>query len=232
MFAFIAPILLFIAFLLLLLVTLSIPIIKTIYLFTLSTNVDGGLLNFNADASGSVKFGVWGYCTSAVDVAVAGIKHSTAAASCTKPHLGYTFDSTVATFLDVQGFTDVISKVTTASMVLHPIACGLTFLVFLVSLFMLHRGSNGTSRLPSLITLVLGTLAAVLTTIIFLIDVIFIAIVRKRIENDTDNEVHLGWGNAVWMVLGATIALWLALLGACAGICACGGRHRKRHETY
>jgi len=58
--------LLFVAFLLLLLVTLSVPIIKTIYLFTLSANVSSNLLD--SGANGSVNFGVWGYCISAIQV--------------------------------------------------------------------------------------------------------------------------------------------------------------------
>lgn len=66
MFAAITPVLLFIAFILLLLVSLSAPIIKSIFLFRLTANVGSSLLN--TGASGSVNFGVWGYCISAIDV--------------------------------------------------------------------------------------------------------------------------------------------------------------------
>lgn len=66
MLAAVTPVLLFIAFLLLLLVSLSVPITKTIYLFQLVANVSSGILQ--SGASGSVKFGVWGYCFSGVDV--------------------------------------------------------------------------------------------------------------------------------------------------------------------
>jgi len=78
-----------------------------------------------------------------------------------------------------------------------PSACALTFLTLLTSLFILRRGSNGTSRLPSLLTLIIGTLAAFLTTVVFLIDVIVIAIVRKRVHNASDGDLDLNWGNAV-----------------------------------
>jgi hypothetical protein len=61
-----ATVLLFIAFLLLLLVSVSVPVTKTIYLFKLLANVGSGLLK--SGVSGSVKFGVWGYCFSGVDV--------------------------------------------------------------------------------------------------------------------------------------------------------------------
>lgn len=60
------PVLLFISFLLLLLVTLSVPIIKTIFLFRLSAAASSGFLD--SSASASVSFGVFGYCTSGIDV--------------------------------------------------------------------------------------------------------------------------------------------------------------------
>ncbi|KAJ4480625.1 hypothetical protein C8J55DRAFT_513301 [Lentinula edodes] len=58
----------------------------------------------------------------------------------------------------------------------------LNFARICLSLYMLRRGSNGTARLPSLIMLDVGTLAThQLTTgiIVFLIDVIVVAIVRN-----------------------------------------------------
>ena len=66
MLAAVTPVLLFVAFLLLLLVSLSVPITKTIYLFELLANVSSGILK--SGVTGNVKFGVWGYCFSGVDV--------------------------------------------------------------------------------------------------------------------------------------------------------------------
>lgn len=66
MLAFVTPVLLFIAWLLLLLVTLSVPITKTVYLFQIIANVSSSLLK--SGTSGSVRFGVFGYCFSGVDV--------------------------------------------------------------------------------------------------------------------------------------------------------------------
>ncbi|KAJ3843423.1 pali-domain-containing protein [Lentinula raphanica] len=222
--------LLFIAFLLLLLVTLSVPIIKTIYLFALTASVSSLL----ESASSSVNFGVWGYCISGVGVSGIFSDSSVITPECSKAHLGYTLDSTVASALDLDSneLVNVVSETTTAALVLHPIACALTFLTLLVSLFMLRRSSNGTARLPSLITLGVGILATLLTTIVFLIDVIVVAVVRNHVKDDTDGVVMLNWGNAVWMALGATIALWLAMVGTCGGVCGCGSRHRRNTEKF
>ena len=90
---------------------------------------------------------------------------------------------------------------TTAALVLHPIgrsnsaillwskldlftACGLTFLAFLVSVLMVCRGRDGPARLPSICSLLWGIFAAVLTTAVFLIDIIFVA-ERGEIHQDS-----------------------------------------------
>ena len=57
------PFFLFSAFVLLLLVTLSAPIIDPIYLFRLSADVGGS----SNGGSGSIQFGVFGYCVSAIE---------------------------------------------------------------------------------------------------------------------------------------------------------------------
>jgi H+/gluconate symporter-like permease len=67
MLASITPVLLFAAFVLLLLVSLSVPIIKAIDLLKLTAAVSEGFAGTTADVTGSVKFGVWGYCISQIN---------------------------------------------------------------------------------------------------------------------------------------------------------------------
>jgi len=222
------PVLLFLAFLLLLLVSLSVPITKTIYLFELLANVRSGVIN--SSVSGNVKFGVWGYCFSGVDVSVLGSQHDTAA-ECSKAKLGYTFDQTIGSALHVSGFENLISRTLTAVLVLNPVACGLTFLAFIISLALIRHGYSNSPRVASLFTLVVGTLAGLITTIILLIDIGLVASVRSKVKKDTSGDLQLNWGNAVWMVLGAALAIWASLIGACASVCS-GRRNIRKPETY
>jgi len=231
--ALIAPALTFIAFLLLLLVSLSAPIIKSIYLLSLAVNVNSSLLDSGANAS--VRVGVWGYCVSSINISTFGHDSSTAA-QCSKPHLGYKIDQTIAKALNIDELTTFVSRTLTAALVLHPVACGLAFLALLTSLGMIRRSPNGVSRLFSIFTVGTGFLAALITTVIFIIDIALVAIARNKLNDDDDisGDLNFTWGNAVWMTLGATIALWVAVVGACIGICACGGRYRKQRipKTY
>ncbi|KAI4527501.1 hypothetical protein K525DRAFT_217120 [Schizophyllum commune Loenen D] len=196
----ISPLLTFPAFILLLLVSLSTPIIKSIHLFSVTSELSTNVFGADVGVSGYANFGVWGYCTSNIEIS------------------------------GVSDLQDTISKVTTAALVLHPIACGLTFLAFLVSVLMVCRGRDGPARLPSICSLLWGIFAAVLTTAVFLIDIIFVAIVRNKVRDKSDDQVDLHFDAAIWMVLAAAVALWISLIGGCCGVCACGGRGRK--EKY
>lgn len=165
MIAAITPVLLFAAFLLLLLVSLSVPIIKTIDLFKLSATFSEGFGPVSVNANGNVRYGVWGYCISAIEASSVYHFHlklwcaelfvlpTSAAghsfdepAQCSKAHLGFTIDSTVAQALCVnslistlkstnhelhlcrhaQGIENDISHAVTAVLVLHPI--GMSYL--------------------------------------------------------------------------------------------------------
>jgi uncharacterized protein with PQ loop repeat len=52
-------------------------------------------------------------------------------------------------------------------------------------------------RLPSFLAFGIGILAAIITTLAFLIDVILVAIVRKQVHKETYGDLTLVWGNAV-----------------------------------
>ncbi|KAF6765112.1 actin cortical patch SUR7/pH-response regulator pali [Ephemerocybe angulata] len=221
-----APFLFFSAFVLLLLVTLSAPIIDPIYLFRLSTSVG----TTGASGKGGINFGVFGYCISDLSTTIVGID-KTSNGRCSKPRLGYTLDSNVSRVLGTSGITDVIGRVTTAVFILNPIATGLAFIAFFFSLFMLRKGANGTARLPSFLTFGVGVLAALAATAAFVGNIVIVAIVRRRIRDDAGGAVNMTWGNGVWMTLAAMVALWLALIGAMCGICGFGGHRRRRTTT-
>jgi len=224
MLAFITIFLLFAAFLLLLLVSLSVPIIHPIYLFKLALDIS----HDNDSADGSILFGLWGYCFTNVRASIASLHDSQSGSTCTPRHLGYTLPSSILDFLNINSShtSNIISKAITAALVIHPIAAGLTFLALLFAIFIPCRGI--VSRTFSGITMFISLIAALLSTIVFIIDIVFVALTRNRIRDATNGDISLSWGNAVWMTLGAAVALWAATVGACCGICACGGRRRER----
>ena len=95
------------------------------------------------------------------------------------------------------------------------------------------------------ITFAISLLAAVLTTIVFLVDVIFVSVVRHMLNDGTDGRVKATWGVGVsniskskrgakvitdhlqtWLVLAASALLWKACVGAYCDTFAYGGRRK------
>ena len=96
------------------------------------------------------------------------------------------------------------------ALVLHPIACGLAFISLVVTLFALLRRwrhfrtygteRDGRSRFTPIITFAIILPAALLATAIFIVDVVLVAVARKKIRdalNDNQSVVHLTWDSAV-----------------------------------
>ncbi|CAE6460346.1 unnamed protein product [Rhizoctonia solani] len=221
---FVVPFLVFAGFLLLLLVSLSIPIIKTISVLNIATNLQAGATN--TGISGRVKFGLWGYCVSEITASVFGFDQ-TRAASCSRTRLGYDIDNQLLQLLGLDDLNDIVSRGLTFVLVLHPIACGLAFLALLFALMLLCRPA----RLASAMALIFSTLAAIVATVAFAIDVALATIARNKVNDATDGNLKVTYGAVPWMTLGAMVALWAATVGACCGIFV-GGRRRREAEKY
>jgi uncharacterized membrane protein YozB (DUF420 family) len=127
----------------------------------------------------------------------------------------------------VSGLENLFSRTITLVLILHPIACVLTFIALIISISNIWRRKKLSGRLPYLISLGAILLAAFITTIAFLVDVTFVAVIRKKLSNDTDGDLSLNYGNAVWMTVAAALTLWFATAAACTDVFACGWRHRK-----
>jgi hypothetical protein len=58
-------------------------------------------------------------------------------------------------------------------------------------------GASTGSRVASILTFISTLIAAKLTTIVFVIDVVLVPVIRHRVKNETDGFLTLSWGNAV-----------------------------------
>jgi len=221
---FIVPFLVFAAFLLLLLVSLSVPIIKTIWVLNIVASLQTGLAN--TGISGGVKFGLWGYCVSDISASVFGFDQ-TRAGYCSRKKLGYDLDEQLLDTLGLDDLNDILSRGLTFVLVLHPIACGLAFLALIFAIMLAFRPA----RLASAMALIFSVLAAIVATVAFAIDVALTTIAKNKIRDATDGNLKVTYGAVPWMTLGAMVALWAATVGACCGIFV-GGRRRREAERY
>jgi len=228
------PFFFFVAFLFLLLVTLSTPIIKSIWLFDIvaNANIGSGVIGVGsalASIKDTVRFGIFGWCSEALAAKVLTFTVNEPAV-CSPRHLGFTVSPELQTLLSAVNeaqLVHTIQKALSVVLVLHPIACGITFLAFFFSLLAVILQHT---RIWDLFATITGTLAAVLSTLVFIVDIVFVAIAKSRLHNESKGVATVNWGNAVWLTLVAAIFTWFACVAACCGIIR-GRRARKADTT-
>ncbi|KAI0431811.1 pali-domain-containing protein [Xylaria sp. FL1042] len=166
-------ILLFVAFVLLLLSVLSTPIIKAIPLGVYKPD------------DGVVNFGVFGYCRGS---------------ECSPIEIGY--DTSILAPQSSSEFDLPSSTRTTLSAILivHPVAALLTLIMLIMAVVAhLHSPSHSSRYLCGLF--IFGILTFLVCLLAFLIDVLLFV-------------PHLAWGS--WLVLAATILVFLSFIVSCA----------------
>jgi len=208
---------LFIAFLLFLFVALSSPIIKSIYVLQISADTSSAQPETSLGTR--LRFGVWGFCATS---ALSGSK-----GECIGPRLGYTIDPRIiAVVTNERDLANVILKALTILLVLHPIAAGLAFLTLLpvtASCFVYHK-------LPWIISLVMSVPTAIVSTIVFAVDLALIIVARNKIKGLPAIHVSIDFGNAVWMVLVSTLFTWIAMVLLAARVCGCCGIGSRKDD--
>jgi len=137
-------------------------------------------------------------------------------------HVGYVIP-TQYLGVDNDGFAHGTLKALTGVMILHPIAAGFSGLAVIFGLC-----GSAYSRVGTIFMTLSAALAAVLTFVLFVIDMTLWGIAKHRIDHDSDGGYSASWGNAEWLTLGAFVALCLSF---CLGICGSFGRYRHRERT-
>jgi len=159
-----------------------------------------------------VAFGTFGGC----------VNRANAYDDCTKARVGYS----PADILDLAGasyiFSDTARDTTralTGAMILHPIAAGINFIAFLLAL--------GAGVIGSLLASVVALLAFIVTAVILIIDFVLFSIVRSNINDNTD--YNASYGAAAWTTLVAAICSLIAAI--IVFLTCCSGRRKRRQQS-
>ncbi|KAH0589634.1 hypothetical protein J132_09219 [Termitomyces sp. J132] len=114
--------------------------------------------------------------------------------------------------------TNIIQNLT-KTLVLHPIAAGLSGIAFIFGLC-----GAAYHRVGTILMSLFAGLATLVTLVAFILDMVLFGITRNRIR---DAGIPAQYGNANWLTLGALVAL---LIGFCASACGVFGRYRRRKD--
>jgi len=119
------------------------------------------------------------------------------------------------------GTSDGLTRV----MVLHPIACGVAFIAFLVSL--------GAGLVGSLIGAFVALVAWVLTLIVLAVDFSLFGIIKHHVNRDRSGS-HAYFGSGIWMLLAAFVLLFFGMLIVFITCCSAHREKKKleRNDQY
>lgn len=169
----------------------------------------------------SVTFGTFGYCHNDVNGGDGD--------NCSPSTVGYS-PAAVMNSIDGTKFSDYAVSTTsslTKSMILHPIAAGLSFIAFMLAL--------GAGTLGSFFASLVALLAFLVTTVAMVIDFVLFSIIRSNV-NDNGTGASAYYSSAAWTILVSAIC---SLIGTIVVFLTCcsGRMHRRRaapgkHDGY
>ncbi|KAJ4407124.1 hypothetical protein N0V85_004414 [Neurospora sp. IMI 360204] len=156
-----------------------------------------------------VTFGTFGWCE------IAGVD------SCSSSHVGYNPANVMRTIEGIyfSNYAENTTKALTKAMILHPIACGLNFIAFLLAL--------GAGLVGSFLASLVAALAFIVTVVIMILDFVTFSIIKSRI-NDSPTVSRAHWGSAAWTTLAAAICSLLGMI--ILFITCCSARIHKRRN--
>ncbi|RDW62571.1 hypothetical protein BP5796_10873 [Coleophoma crateriformis] len=183
--------LLFAAAILLLITTISAPVITDIGILKVTLTNQSDLRN------SSINFGTFGYCT--LDVAPASSDQD----YCSGKHIGYN-PALIMAEADGTAFGSMSgdsTKALTRVMVLHPVGCGLAFIAFLFAL--------GAGVFGALLASLVSALAFIITVVVMAVDFTIFGIIKNKVNKDgTGSRAYYSIG--MWTTVAAMICLFLA----------------------
>jgi len=216
----VAGLLLLVSFILLLLVAISLPIVKSVFLLSVTSKNLSRLIPTNVATS--LRFGVWGYCaTGLLDVPSIFSNHG----ECSKPMLGYDVDNDVLSLIGDPSIIQIALKGLLFVLVLHPIIAVFNFITLALAVF-------SRQHCVAIFTLILAVFTAILTTLAAVIDIALVAVAKNKVGSITEFAFTVGWGNAPWMTLVSAIFLWIVVVLYSIMLCGCCGVSRQLWVRY
>jgi len=206
--------LLFAAAVLLLITTISAPVINDISIMKVT------LTNQSTLRNSSVTFGTFGYCV----LDVAGPK--TDQDYCTKKHIGYN-PAAVMAEIDKTTFntaSEDTTKALTRVMILHPIVTAMAFIAFLLAL--------GAGVCGALLSALVAALTWILTVVVMATDFVAFGILKDHINNHKKDSSgsHAKYSVGMWTILAAMVLLFFATFIVLFTCCS-ARRHRNDVQT-
>jgi len=106
-------------------------------------------------------------------------------------------------------------------MVLHPIACGLSFIAFLLAI--------GSGFFGAIFAAGVATLSLMVTVVVLATDITMFTLVRNKV-NDMNDGRNVQWGTGFYTLIVAMIVLFIAVVVVVATCCSSRMHERKNRR--
>ncbi|GAA5973334.1 hypothetical protein JCM11641_003077 [Rhodosporidiobolus odoratus] len=202
--------LLFVASILLLVATITAPVINDIALAKAKFTIGG--------TSANINLGVLGYCVMS--------NLDGGADACSSTGTGYNLPPIIVSLAEATGTisdsTESAIHAVTTALVLHPVACGVSFLAFIIA--------GCSDRLGYLFAALVAAFAAIIALICMILDLVLFYVVKKYLQHN-NLPVDISYSTGTWLTVAAFACLFV---GVFATACACitDRRHRRRSEKW
>jgi len=203
--------LLFVAFVLLLVTSISAPVINDVSLLKVT------LTNRTHQRNSSVTFGTFGHCI--LDVPPVTSDQDW----CSGSHIGYD-PARIMTAIESTDFSTASRNTAdglTRVMVLHPICCALAFIAFCLAL--------GAGFLGGFLASIVAALTWILTLVVMVTDFVSFGIVKDHVNGDGSGS-HAVFGSGMWMVLAAMVCLFIATFVVLFSCCSKRSHKKQNHK--
>ncbi|KAI3535749.1 pH-response regulator [Colletotrichum abscissum] len=197
--------LLLVATILLVITSISAPVVHNISLLTVNLG--------DTSAGNEITFGTFGYCVRG------GSDYGSD--QCSRSRIGYSPTDIIAE-ADATQYSNLSSNVAeglTRVMVLHPVAAGVSFIAFILSV--------GAGMFGSLFAALVSGVAFIITIVALICDWVMFAVVRRNVNRD-GNGSSAHYDVALWTLLAAAICLLLGTV--IVFFTCCSGRLHKRRQ--
>lgn len=189
---------------LLIVVSVSTPIWKSVYFLKATA---GATVAGRSFSSSAIKLGQWGVCVGS---------------KCSKAKLGYNLDFITQNTSGDINVAGTLVKGLTYALVLNPIAAGFSFLALLAALF--------SNTAMGVLASVLAFWAFLVTCVALALDLGLFVTARHRL-NDTSDNIFASFGNAIWLVVAAAACLLIASVTVCCTHSSRKRQNRRDVET-
>jgi hypothetical protein len=204
--------LLFASAILLLITTITAPVVPDISLLKVM------LTNKTDIRHSSVTFGTFGHCV--LDVAPVATDQDW----CTGKHIGYN-PADIMAEIDQTTFNTAskdTTKALTRVMVLHPVACGLTFIAFLMAL--------GAGFCGAIFAAMTALVAWIVTVVVLACDFTLFGIIKNHVNSDGSGS-SAKYGPGMWTILVAMILLLIGTMLVLLTCCSSRMHRQNKHSS-